>query len=209
MKRSAVDWILPLLLATVVLVLYGRTLSFEFLKLDDQLYIQNLSWVREGPTLSGIYQAFSRPVGNIYMPLVLISFMVDAGLYGLWPGGFHLTNALFHAVNVLLLFLVFKRFSGKVWPSAIAAVLFAIHPLHVESVAWIAERKDVLCAFFCLLTLGAYERWVRDSSRGAYLGRPGFLFTRPAEQAHGGQPSLLPAHTRLLAFGSDERSRTS
>ena len=137
MKRSAVDWILPLLLATVVLVLYGRTLSFEFLKLDDQLYIQNLSWVREGPTLSGIYQAFSRPVGNIYMPLVLISFMVDAGLYGLWPGGFHLTNALFHAVNVLLLFLVFRRFSGKVWPSAIAAVLFAIHPLHVESVAWI------------------------------------------------------------------------
>ena len=175
MKRSAIDWILPLLLATVVLVLYGRTLNFEFLKLDDQIYIQNVPWVRQGLSLNGILQAFSHPVGNVYVPLVLISFMVDAGLYGLWPGGFHLTNVLFHMVNVLLFFIVFKRFSGKTWPSALAAMLFAVHPLHVESVAWIAERKDVLCAFFYLLTLGAYERWVRASSRGAYLAGLAFF----------------------------------
>jgi hypothetical protein len=94
--------------------------------------------------------------------------MLDVQLFGLWSGGHHLTNVLLHAINSLLLFAVFKRMTGARWPSAFVALAFAVHPLHVESVAWVAERKDVLNGLFWFLTLWGYLNYIETPSRARY-----------------------------------------
>jgi len=119
-------------------------------------------------TWPGVLWAFRSGYASNWHPLTWISHMVDCQFYGVNPAGHHLINLLFHIANTLLLFLLLQRMTGPVWRSVCVAALFAWHPLHVESVAWVAERKDVLSALFWLLTMNAYIRWTRRRDRASY-----------------------------------------
>jgi Tfp pilus assembly protein PilF len=152
---------LSLLLAVVTLAVYWRALSCEFIDYDDPDYFSNNPHVLAGLNGSGIRWAFTTYSSANWHPLTWLSLMLDATLFGTGPAGPHLTNVLLHTANAFLLFLVLWRLTMKVWPGAAVAALFALHPLHVESVAWVAERKDVLSGFFFLLTLLAWVRYVR------------------------------------------------
>ena len=163
------------------LILYARCLGNEFVNYDDGDYVEGNSQVQSGVTLSGAEWAFTTGHASNWHPLTWLSHMLDCQIYGLKPWGHHLTNILLHAVNTLLLFLVLRRMTGKLWPSAFVAALFGWHPVHVESVAWISERKDVLSAFFWLLTMGAYARYaeefkVQSSKYKVYYGLALLLF---------------------------------
>ncbi|MGD0815139.1 MAG: tetratricopeptide repeat protein [Verrucomicrobiota bacterium] len=159
MSRSR--WIcLALLVFTVAL--YAPALRCQFLAIDDPAYVTENQHVRAGLTLDGLAWAFhSTTVGN-WQPLAMLSHMLDCQIYGLRPWGHHLTNVLLHAANAALLFLVLTRMTGAVWRSACVAALFAMHPAHVESVAWVAERKDVLSGFFWLLAVWAWVRYAEN-----------------------------------------------
>jgi len=140
-----------------------------FVLLDDGLYVTGNAWVRKGITAEGLALVWHANVANNWHPLTMLSHMLDCQVYGLVPAGHHLTSLLLHLANVLLLFAVLRQLTGALWRSAAAATLFAVHPLHVESVAWVAERKDVLSACFWMLAMGAYGRYVRGPSPGRYL----------------------------------------
>jgi hypothetical protein len=140
-----------------------------FILLDDGLYVTGNAWVRKGITLDGLTRMWTANVANNWHPLTMLSHMLDCELFGLAPAGHHLTSLLLHLANVVLLFEVLRRMTGAVWPSSAAAALFAVHPLHVESVAWVSERKDVLSACFWILAMGCYALYVRRPSRGRYL----------------------------------------
>ncbi len=149
-----------LLLLAVGLV-FGQTVNHEFINLDDDVCVSENPWVSEGLTARSIGWAFtSRHVGN-WDPLTWISHMVDWRIYGDNAGGHHATNLLLHAATAILLFFVLRQMTGRLWPSALAAALFAVHPLRVESVAWVTERKDVLSGLFFMLTLAAYVGYAR------------------------------------------------
>src|SRR5580658_10482069 len=145
-----------LLLAVVTLALYWPAAHFDFINYDDPDYIIYNPPIQHGITRDGLAWAFTTSHASNWHPVTWISHMADCALYGLKPGGHHVTNLLFHTGNVVLLFLVLSQLTGAQWRSALVAVLFAWHPLHVESVAWVSERKDVLSAFFWLLTMMAY-----------------------------------------------------
>ena len=147
------------LVAAVVLV-YARVARFEFVRIDDLTYVADNLRVRTGLTLSNLAWAFTTTTASNWHPLTWISLMIDAEMGGQGPRLFHLTNVALHAANALLLFHWLRRSTGCAGRSAFVAALFAVHPLHVESVAWIAERKDVLSTLFWLLTLLAYARYV-------------------------------------------------
>jgi hypothetical protein len=152
-------------LAIGTLLLYWPVGHYDFVLADDYQYIcQNLP-VLKGLSWNGIHWAFWSMYASNWHPLTWISHMIDCSLYGLYPGGHHLTNIFLHTANSVLLFRWLSRVTGKLWPSAFVAALFAWHPLHVESVAWICERKDVLSTFFLLLTLLAYTRYVVEPTR--------------------------------------------
>jgi tetratricopeptide (TPR) repeat protein len=151
-----------LALGLVTLVLYLPAVRYDFLAFDDQEYVTENPHVRAGLTLKGLVWAFGFHASN-WHPLTWVSHMLDCQIYGLNPAGHHLTNVLLHAANTVLLFLVLSWMTGGLWRSAIVAALFGWHPLHVESVAWVAERKDVLSGFFFMLTLLAYVRYVEKS----------------------------------------------
>ena len=148
-------------LAVGTFLLFLPVRQNEFLNWDDLTYIANNDHVRGGLTWDGFKWAFTHSYSANWHPLTWLSHAFDCQLYGLRPAGHHLTNALFHAVNAAVLFLLLRRLTGLVWRSVFVAALFAVHPLHVESVAWVAERKDVLSTFFFLLTLMAYARYAR------------------------------------------------
>jgi tetratricopeptide (TPR) repeat protein len=135
--------------------------SYEFISLDDPLYVSRNPHVQAGLTASSIGWAFTTFHAANWHPLTWLSLELDAQLYGTHPRGYHLTNVLLHAANTLLLFALLRSLTRAFWRSAAVAALFAIHPLRVESVAWVAERKDVLGALFWLLTLGAYAWYAR------------------------------------------------
>ena len=145
-----------LLLALITLALYWPATHFDFVNYDDPDYIIYNPPIQHGITGAGLVWAFKTSHASNWHPLTWVSHMADCALYGLNPGGHHLTNLLFHTANVVLLYLVLCQWTGAPWRSALVAALFAWHPLHVESVAWVSERKDVLSAFFWLLTLAAY-----------------------------------------------------
>src|SRR6202030_858627 len=132
-------------------------------------YVYKNPQVFRGLTSEGIIWAFTQSHAANWHPLTWLSHMLDCQLYGLSPGGHHLTNVLLHSANAILLFLVLRQMTGSLWRSAFVAAVFAIHPLRVESVAWVAERKDVLSAVFFMLTLGAYVHYARMPSFGRYL----------------------------------------
>src|SRR5438876_2748355 len=158
-----------LFLATISLAVFGQTIRYDFVNFDDDLYVYNASAIQGGLTLKGIALAFTSPDARNWHPLTTSSHMLDCQLYGLKAGGHHATNVVLHTIAVLLLFRVLRQMTGAVWKSATVAALFAVHPLHVESVAWVSERKDVLSAVFFFLMLDAYFRYTRAPSITRYL----------------------------------------
>jgi len=156
-----------LALGLVTLLLYLPVLHHGFVEYDDQQYVTDNPLVQAGLTWRGFIWAFGFHAGN-WHPLAWLSHMLDCQIYGAWAGGHHLTSVLLHVASTLLLFSVINRMTHSMWPSAAVAALFAWHPLHVESVAWVAERKDVLCAFFWMLTLWTYIRYAAKPSAVRY-----------------------------------------
>ena len=159
-----------LLLVLTIWTLYGQTRHHDFINFDDNEYVIENPIVLGGLTWSGIAQAFLQPHASNWNPLAWLSHMLDVQLYGMNPAGHHLTSVLFHALNAVLLFWLLRQMTGALGPSFFAAAFFAVHPLRVESVAWIAERKDVLSGFFFFLTLIAYVHYARSGrSPGRYV----------------------------------------
>jgi hypothetical protein len=154
-------FIMSLCLVVAIIVTYGKVRTFDFVDFDDGSYITENSHVQEGLTVESIIWAFTAFHSANWHPLTWVSHMLDFQLYGLNPMGHHWTNVLFHIANTLLLFFILFKMTGAIWKSAFVAALFALHPLHVESVAWISERKDVLSTFFGLLMIIAYYRYVK------------------------------------------------
>src|SRR5215203_1332817 len=148
-------------LAVLCLVIYAQTFGFDFINLDDDLYVYENPFVWKGFNAANIWWALTAFHASNWHPLTWLSHQLDASLFGIKPGAQHGVNLLFHTANSLLLFTVIKKLTGAVWRSAAVAALFAVHPAHVESVAWIAERKDVLSTLFWLLTMFAYIRFVK------------------------------------------------
>jgi len=152
-----------LALAILTIIAFWSLKDCGFINLDDNTYVYENAYVQSGLNWNSIRQAFSFELverSSNWHPLTWLSLMLDYQIFGLTPSGYHLMNLLFHVMNTILLFLIFHRMTKKLWPSAFIACLFAIHPLHVESVAWITERKDVLSTFFWMLTMGAYSYYV-------------------------------------------------
>jgi protein O-mannosyl-transferase len=156
-------------LALLTVLAYLPVLGNGFVLLDDGLYVTANARVLKGLTGEGLAWIWSANVANNWHPLTVLSHMLDCQLYGLAPAGHHLTSLLLHLANGLLLFAVLHRMTGALWRSAAAAALFAVHPLHVESVAWVAERKDVLSGLFWMLAMAAYVGYAARPSRGRYL----------------------------------------
>jgi protein O-mannosyl-transferase len=157
-----------LALIAITWLVFGQTLGHDFVNFDDHVYVYENPRISQGITLDGVIGVFAHLHARNWHPLTSISHMLDCQLFGLNAGGHHFTNVLLHTIAVLLLFLVFHQMTGGFWQSAFVAALFAIHPLHIESVAWISERKDVLSADFFMLTLWAYLRYARGPSVGRY-----------------------------------------
>jgi Flp pilus assembly protein TadD len=152
-----------LALTILTVITFWSLKDCGFINLDDSIYVYENASVQSGLNANNIGQAFSSALANksgLWIPVTWLSLMLDYQIFGLNPSGYHLTNLLFHVLSTILLFLILRRMTKKLWPSAFVACLFAIHPLHVESVAWIAERKDVLSTFFWMLTMGAYSYYV-------------------------------------------------
>lgn len=150
-------------LVAIVFAVFGQTLGHGFVNLDDNLYVTQNEVVPSGITFQGIARACTHSMCSFYHPLTILSLMLDDQIYGLNPAGFHLTNILLHVASVIVLFLALRKMTAALWPSAFVATIFAIHPLHVESVAWVAERKDVLSGLFFALTLLAYAGYAQKS----------------------------------------------
>jgi tetratricopeptide (TPR) repeat protein len=155
-------------LALAVLAVFGQTARFGFVNYDDEIYVYENPVVQNGLTWKGVVWALTYGQIGHWHPLTWLTHMADCQVYGLWAGGHHLTNVALHAVTAVLLFLVLRAMTGALWRSAFVAAVFAIHPLRAESVAWIAERKDVLSGMFFMLTLWAYARYARQPSRRRY-----------------------------------------
>lgn len=158
-----------LCLALVTVAIYAPVYHYQFVNLDDDKYITGDADVVRGFTFEGLGRAFTHFHFCNWHPVTTLSQMLDCQLWGPDAGGHHLTNVFFHTVNAVLLFLVLGNMTGATWRSALVAALFAWHPLHVESVAWISDRKDLLSAFFLMLTLGSYTWYVRRPQWHRYL----------------------------------------
>ena len=166
-KRNAIVFIYSALILSTLLV-FRQVSNFDFIKYDDHLYVYENPHVLNGLTRDGVIWAFTTNRSSNWLPLTWLSHMLDCQLFGANPGRMHLMNLILHLANTLLLFAVFRKMTGALWPSAFVAAAFAIHPMHVESVAWIAERKDVLSTLFLLLTLAAYVSYVKNRGMARY-----------------------------------------
>jgi tetratricopeptide (TPR) repeat protein len=156
-------------LAITTFAVYFPVRNYEFLHYDDDEYVTNNTVVKSGLSWQGVEWAFTTGWAVNWHPLTWLSLMLDCQLFGVKSGPMHIVNVLFHIANTILLFLVLARMTKGVWQSAFIAALFALHPLHVESVAWVAERKDVLSTLFWLLTMLAYARYTERPSAGRYV----------------------------------------
>ena len=161
--------IVYIVLAFITLVVYWQVNQYDFINLDDNMYVTSNIHIQSVRTLEGILWSFSTKYFGLWNPLVWLSFIFDYQIHGLNAGGYHLTNLILHIMTTLLLFWLFNRMTGAIWKSAFVAGLFALHPLHVESVAWIAERKDVLSGFFWMLTLCLYVYYTEKPLMRRYL----------------------------------------
>jgi Tfp pilus assembly protein PilF len=169
--RTLTGIVVYLALAVLTVTAYAPLLAggYEFLNFDDDEYVTANPHVQGGLTKTNLRWALTTYHANNWHPLTWMSLQMDYELYGLRPRGYHATNLLLHTANVLLLFAALRCLTGSIWRSAWVAALFAVHPLHVESVAWVAERKDVLSTFFWMLTLLAYARYAERPGVGRYL----------------------------------------
>ena len=165
-KQKLIIYIV-LILAT--LAVFWQVNQYSFVNFDDHVYVTQNIHIQSGITLDGCRWALGTHYLGLWNPLVWLSFMFDYQLYGLNAGSYHLTNLILHILSALLLFWLFNRMTGAIWKSAFVAAFFALHPLHVESVAWIAERKDVLSAFFWMLTLCLYVYYTEKPVIKRYL----------------------------------------
>ncbi|MDD2900129.1 MAG: hypothetical protein PHI31_15635 [Desulfuromonadaceae bacterium] len=165
--RSVIMICIVLMVLTVGV--YWQVGGHEFLNYDDNDYITENPHMASGLTVANIVWAFSALEECNWHPVTWLSHLADAQLYGMNPRGHYLTNVAFHTVSTLILFFFFFRFSSSLWQSFFVAALFAVHPLHVESVAWLAERKDVLSALFCFLTLYVYGIYAKNKNKRLYV----------------------------------------
>jgi len=168
------EHLICLFLILATLAAYWQVKDHDFVYYDDNVYVSENPHVRKGLTVEGLIWAFTTDQSSNWHPVTWLSHMTDIELFGLNPGRHHLVNLFIHILNALLIFVVFRKMTGAVWLSGVVAALFALHPLHVESVAWIAERKDVLSAFFGMLALWGYARYADRPTGRRYL--PVFLF---------------------------------
>ena len=162
-------WLVASLLGLVTFVVFSPAVFYDFVSWDDDRYVYENPLVLCGLSPRGVYDAFTQTVFYFWAPLTILSYQFDASIFGREAWGFHLTNVLLHAASVACLFLVLARMTGCPGRSAVATLLFAVHPLRVESVAWVAERKDVLSMLFLIVTIMAYERYCRAPSVPRYL----------------------------------------
>ena len=167
--RKRVLLVISLILVLATLAVFWQVHHFDFINYDDDVYVFENPHVQNGVTLGALIWAFSAHHAANWHPLTWLSHMIDIQIFDRWAGGHHLTNLFFHVLSTLLLFLVLRKMTASVWRSALVAALFALHPLHIQSVAWVAERKDVLSGFFWMLTLWAYVRYVHRPAKTAYL----------------------------------------
>ncbi len=155
-------------LVVILIALYAQAGRFEFIILDDADYVYENTMVTNGLTLEGVAWAFTSFYPSNWHPLTWLSHMLDVSLFGVEPGWHHLVNVFFHGVNTLLVYFFFRLLLGELWPAVWIAVLFLVHPLHVESVAWVAERKDLLSALFFLIVLHCYRCYVQRTTWARY-----------------------------------------
>jgi hypothetical protein len=168
-SRQRLYLLLCVVLALAAIVVYWPAHNHDFINLDDDVYVTDNPNIQSGLSWQGVKWAFTTDYATNWHPLTWLSLMLDCEFFGVKPGPMHLVNVLFHVANTILLFLVLARMTKGVWQSVFIAGLFALHPLHVESVAWVAERKDVLSTLFWLLTMLAYAWYVERSSAGRYI----------------------------------------
>ncbi|MBT8368240.1 MAG: glycosyltransferase family 39 protein, partial [Deltaproteobacteria bacterium] len=166
MTKYRFEILISFLLIMITVAVFGQMNSHEFINYDDDGYVSKNKHVQSGWTLKGVIWAFTTQHHRHWHPVTWLSHMTDCQLFGLNAGWHHMSSLFFHIANTVLLFLLLNRATGDRWRSAFVAALFALHPLHVEPVAWIADRKDILCTFFGILTLWAYF---------LYAERPGVL----------------------------------
>jgi len=162
------DLLVIFVLIAVIWLVFSPVLNHDFINYDDPFYVTKNALVLDGISPEGMRWAMTAHTEGNWLPLTWLSHMLDVSLYGLQPGGHHLTSLLLHLANSLLVFIVFRQMTGSRWRSAFLAGLFALHPLHVEPVAWIAERKELLSSLFGLLAVGAYSRYVKRPHAGRY-----------------------------------------
>lgn len=158
-----------LFLTIVIATVFYQLPGLDFVNLDDGIYVTENTHVQAGLTLDSLTWAFSLNDSSYWHPLTWLSHMLDCQLFGLNPGTHHLVNLIIHLANSLLLFLILKRMTGSLWQSSFVAAMFALHPLNVESVAWVASRKNLLSTFFLMLTLWTYVRYTQGPTIGKYL----------------------------------------
>src|SRR5579863_2372147 len=171
-SRTLPAWIC-LSLAAVTILIYAQTASHGYVAYDDDQYVYENALVKVGLTASNVAWAFTTFFYSNWHPLTWISYLLDSSLFGLNPGAAHLENLAFHVGSTLLLFLALYRMTKQPWRCALVAGIFAVHPLRVESVAWISERKDVLSTFFEMLTLLLYVRYADKPGSRRYLAMAG------------------------------------
>lgn len=156
-------------LLVAIICAYAGVVRCDFVDLDDRSHVLENSLVRGGLSVAGVKDAFVTPHASLWIPLTWISFMADVSVFGLNPGAMHAVNLALHALASVLLFFALRRMTGRLWESAVVAALFGLHPINVESVAWVTERKNVLCAVFWMLTLLAYTRYSERPRVSRYL----------------------------------------
>jgi hypothetical protein len=168
-SASRYKLIVYVVLAVMTLAIFWQVYQFDFINIDDDRYVTKNTYVQSGITLDGILWAFSSISAQYWHPVTWLSLMFDYQLYGLNAGGYHVTNLILHILSTLLLFWLFHRMTGEIWKSAFVAAIFALHPLRVESVAWVAKRRDVLCILFSILTLCLYVYYTEKPVIKRYL----------------------------------------
>lgn len=166
MKRY---WLIVLMLVAAIVAVYWQVQDHDFVLADDPLYIVDNSHARGGLSIDNLFWALTTGHAANWHPVTWLSHMLDADLFARNPGGHHLTSVFLHVMNSILLFFVFSRMTRSVWQSAFVAIVFALHPLHVESVAWAAQRKDVLAGLFCFITILVYTFYVERKRKTDYL----------------------------------------
>ncbi len=154
-------FLVGLLILAVTAAVYWQITRFRFVNYDDYEYVVKNPRVHAGLTADNIRWMFTETYFANWHPLTWISYMLDAEIFGIDPWGYHLTNLILHAANALLLFHVVRALTGSLWKSGLVAAIFAVHPLHVETVAWVSDRKDLLCTLFGLAAIGAYCRFAQ------------------------------------------------